>query len=149
MSSLASFRGHGPEYLARGFPWASLGRETVVHVGGSEGKYGIALAQSFPELTFLIQDLPAVVRAINTKRPLPLELKHRVSFMALETFTEQPVSADVYMFRFVFHDWPDAYVVKILRQLIPALKPGARVIIRDSNLPERNMLSELYERKIR
>lgn len=69
--------------------------------------------------------------------------------MAHETFTEQPVSADVYMFRFVFYDWSDAYVVKILRQLIPALKPGARIIISDSNLPERNTLLELYERKIR
>ena len=90
-----------------------------------------------------------MARAVNTKRPVPLEQEDRVSLMAHEIFTEQPVSAAVYIFRFVFHDLPDTYVVKILRQLIPALKPGARVIIRDSNLPERNMLSELYERKIR
>ena len=149
MTSLSSHRGHGPEYLARGFPWASLGNKTVVDVGGSEGKYSIALAQSFPELKFIIQDLPAVVGAVNTKRPVPLGLEDRVSFMAHDMFTEQPVSADVYIFRFVFHDWPDAYVVKILRQLIPALKPGARIIINDSILPEPNTLSELYERKIR
>lgn len=149
MSSFSSYRGHGPEYLARGFPWASLGNKTIVDVGGSEGKYSIALAKSFPQLKFIVQDLPAVVRAVNAKRPVPLELEDRVTFMEHDMFTEQPVSADVYMFRFVFHDWPDKYVVKILRRLIPALKPGGRIIISDSILPEPNTLSELYERKIR
>ena len=149
MSSFSSYRGHGPEYLARGFPWASLGNKTVVDVGGSEGKYSIALAKSFPQLKFIVQDLPAVVRAVNAKQPVPLELEDRVTFMEHDMFTEQPVSADVYMFRFVFHDWPDKYVVNILRQLVPALKPGARIIISDSILPEPNTLSELYERKIR
>ena len=149
MSSFSSYRGHGAEYLAHGFPWASLGNKTVVDVGGSEGKYSIALAKSFPQLKFIVQDLPAVVRAVNAKRPVPLELEDRVTFMEHDMFTEQPVSADVYMFRFVFHDWPDKYVVKILRRLVPALKPGARIIISDSILPEPNTLSELYERKIR
>ena len=149
MSSFASYTGHGPEYLARGYPWASLGNKTVVDVGGSEGKYSIALAQSFPQLKFIVQDLPAVVTAVNSKRPVPLGLEDRVTFMEHDMFTEQPVSADVYMFRFVFHDWPDKYVVRILRQLIPALKSGARIIISDSILPEPNTLSELYERKIR
>lgn len=39
--------------------------------------------------------------------------------------------------------------MKILRQLIPAFKPGARLIINDTILPEPNTLSELHERKIR
>ena len=112
-------------------------------MAGRNGKYSIALAQSFP------QDLPAVVTAVNSKRPVPLGLEDRVTLMEHDMSTEQPVSADVYMFRFVFHDWPDKYVIRILRQLIPALKPGARIIISDSILPEPNTLSELYERKIR
>lgn len=149
MSSFATYKGNGPEFLVRGFPWASLGSKTVVDVGGSEGKYSIALAQSFPDLKFIIQDLPAVIRAVDAKRPVPSELVDRVTFMAHDMFKEQSVSADIYLYRWVFHDWPDAYVVKILRQLIPALKPGARVIINDTILPEPNTLSELQERKIR
>ena len=149
MSSFATYKGHGPEYLVRGFPWALLGSTTVVDVGGSEGKYSMALAQSFPDLRIIVQDLPAVVRAVDAKRPVPLELADRVTFMAHDMFVEQPVCADIYLYRWVFHDWPDAYVVKILRQLIPALKPGARVLINDTILPEPNTLSELQERKIR
>ena len=149
MSSFASFKGHGPEYLARGFPWESLGNKTVVDVGGSEGKYSITLARMFPNLKFIIQDLPAVIKAVDAKKPVPNDLEDRVTFMAHDMFTEQSVSADVYLYRLVFHDWPDTYVVKILRQLIPALKPGARIIINDTILPEPNVLSELYERQIR
>ena len=122
---------------------------TVVDVGGSEGKYSIALARSFPNLKFIVQDLPAVVRAVGTKHLVPSELADRVTFMAHDMFKEQPVSADVYLYRWVFHDWPDAYVVKILRQLIPSFKPGARLIINDTILPEPNTLSELHERKVR
>ena len=149
MSSFASYKGNGPEFLAKGYPWASLGDKTVVDVGGSEGKYSIALANSFPNLKFIVQDLPAVVRAVGTKQLVPSELADRVTFMAHDMFKEQPVSADVYLYRWVFHDWPDAYVVKILRQLIPSFKPGARLIINDTILPEPNTLSELHERKIR
>jgi hypothetical protein len=149
MSSFATYKGHGPEYLVRGFPWALLGSTTVVDVGGSEGNYSIALAQSFPDLRIIVQDLPAVVRAVDAKRPVPSELADRVTFMAHDMFMEQPVCADIYLYRWVFHDWPDAYVVKILRQLIPALKPGAKVLINDTILPEPNTLSELQERKIR
>ena len=149
MSSFASYKGNGPEFLAKGYPWASLGDMTVVDVGGSEGKYSTALAHSFPNLKFIVQDLPAVVRAVGTKQLVPPELADRVTFMAHDMLQEQPVSADVYLYRWVFHDWPDAYVVKILRQLIPSFKPGARLIIDDTILPEPNMFSEFHERKIR
>ena len=149
MSSFATYKGNGPEYLAQGYPWASLGSKTVVDVGGSEGKYSIALAQSFPNLNFIVQDLPAVVRAVGAKKLVPPQLADRVTFMTHDMFKEQPVTADVYLYRWVFHDWPDAYVVKILRQLIPSFKHGARLIINDTILPEPNTLSEVQERKVR
>ena len=37
----------------------------------------------------------------------------------------------VYFFRWIFHNYSTQYAVKILQSLIPALKPGARVIIND------------------
>ena len=57
--------------------------------------------------------------------------------MAHDFFKEaQPVhGADVYFFRFIFHNWPDKYCLKILRSLIPALKTGAKVVIIDYVLP--------------
>jgi hypothetical protein len=47
-------------------------------------------------------------------------------------FEPQPVvGADIYMLKWIFHDWPDAESLAILRALIPALKPGARILFID------------------
>jgi hypothetical protein len=82
-----------------------------------------------------VQDLPEVVR--DRKSKLPSELSERVTFMAHDFLTEQPVkNADAYFFRWIFHNWSDEYCKKILRNLIPALKKDARVVVNDNCLPE-------------
>lgn len=58
-----------------------------------------------------------------------------ICFYASNFFTEQPIRADVYFFRSIFHNWADKYCIKILKNLVPALKPGARVIIHERILP--------------
>lgn len=35
------------------------------------------------------------------------------------------------MLKWILHDWPDAECISILRSLIPALRPGARVVFID------------------
>jgi len=37
----------------------------------------------------------------------------------------------VYFLRWIFHNYSDPYAIKILKSLIPALKPGAKIIIND------------------
>lgn len=41
------------------------------------------------------------------------------------------MQADIYMIKLILHDWPDEESVKILRGLVPALKPGSRVLFID------------------
>ena len=79
----------------------------------------------------------------------PSGLEDRISFMAHDFFTPQPITADVYFFRFIFHDWPDKYGISILQNLVPALKPGARVLINEFCLPEPGMISAYKERVLR
>lgn len=128
MSFLQSIPGLETSSAVKGFDWASLGNGLVVDVGGSHGLVSQDLARAFPNLRFVVQDLPKVVEDAKTK--LPAEFADRLTFMAHDMFTEQPIKgADVYYFRWILHDWSDKYCVKILRSLIPALKPGARVIL--------------------
>ena len=42
----------------------------------------------------------------------------------------------VYFLRWIIHNYSDPYAVKILKSLIPALKPGAKIIINDHCLRE-------------
>ena len=137
-----------PIHIVHSFPWETLGSRTVVDVGGSYGAISVALARSFPSLHFIVQDNPAVVQEGRVK--LPTDLQGRVSFMEHNFFLEQPIkSADVYLLRWILHDWSDAYAVKILRALIPALKPGARLCIFEVILPEPGTLSPYQARESR
>lgn len=56
---------------------------------------------------------------------------------------------DIYFFRWIFHNWPDRYCVKICWALIPVLKPGALILIQEFLLPEPGTISCYQERKMR
>jgi trans-aconitate methyltransferase len=136
------------EALANYFDWASLpDGSTVVDVGGAQGHVSIHLAKKFPHLRFVVQDMPEVVEGAEAK--IPQDLKERVTFIGHNMFTDQPVrDADVYLLRYVLHDWPDKYCVKILQRLVPALKKGAKVVIQDHLLPDPGTLSLLQEMQL-
>ncbi|KAF2728965.1 S-adenosyl-L-methionine-dependent methyltransferase [Polyplosphaeria fusca] len=62
----------------------------------------------------------------------------------------QPVEgADVYLMRWVLHDFSDACAIKILRTIVPALKKGSRVMIMDLIFPEPGTLPVWRERDLR
>lgn len=90
-----------------------------------------------PQATFIVQDSnPAALemgrRAVATELPAA---QSRVSFAEYDFFTPQPVHADIYIYRHILHDWSDADAVSILSSLLPALRPGARVLLSEGILP--------------
>lgn len=126
--------------------WKAAGEATVVDVsldspflcahntntfqlGGSAGHDDIVLAKAYPNLKIVVQDLPQVASVFE--KEFPADLKSRVSFLTHNLFDPQPVSADIYMLKWILHDWPDVESVAILKALVPALKPGARVVFID------------------
>lgn len=64
--------------LLENYPWAD--KTTMVDVGGSHGSVAISIAEAFPHINCLVQDLPDTV-AKGASR-LPAELQDRVKFMA-------------------------------------------------------------------
>lgn len=146
MSLFNTGDGYEPMHLLENYPWASLGKTTLVDVGGSLGSVAISIAERFPDITCIVQDRPEVVHAAKT----PPDLKDRVTFQAHDFFTEQPVKgADVYYFRWIFHDWADKYAAQILRALVPALKDGARIVISEYLVPEPGKIPKMMERDVR
>ncbi|KAL2369361.1 sterigmatocystin 8-O-methyltransferase [Blastomyces gilchristii SLH14081] len=107
--------------------WKAAGKATVVDLGGSAGHDAVVLARNFPDLKIIVQDLPKVKPVFDTE--FPSEFKPRVSFVEHDFFQPQPVQADIYIIKMILHDWPDQEAAKILRALVPALKPGARVLL--------------------
>lgn len=117
-------------HLIRGYDWAELDKTggIVVDCGGGQGAVSRALASATSKLRFIVQDLPGTVE--EGERILPEHLKDRITFKVHDFFTPQPVKgADVYFFRYIFHNWSDKYATEILQNLLPAMRKGSRVVI--------------------
>ncbi|HEY6574350.1 MAG TPA: methyltransferase [Mycobacterium sp.] len=99
----------------------------VVDVGGADGAFIAALLQHNPALTGAVLDLaqviPGVIEAAEAHG-----LQSRMTGIVGDFFQEVP-AADVYLLKFVLHDWDDESCVRILSNIRTAMKPGARLFI--------------------
>ncbi|KAJ7146171.1 S-adenosyl-L-methionine-dependent methyltransferase [Mycena epipterygia] len=134
MSMDASRRLSPPGSVLQGFDWASLpDNSLVVDVGGGIGSISLEIAQANPHLRFLVQDKEAVVPEgeEHWERELPGALAEgRVSFQAHDFFSPQPIkNADVFMLRYICHDWSDSYAIKILKHLREAAQSTTKLVI--------------------
>ncbi|PVI03042.1 S-adenosyl-L-methionine-dependent methyltransferase [Periconia macrospinosa] len=159
------------KHLVDGFGWGGLGRDAVVvDVGGSTAQASIAVAKRFPDLRFIVEDLPEVVVAgpgivAEAEEATPSregrQLSSRITFVEHDFFNPQPklhVNGDVavpsvYLLRRILHDWPTARAREILQQLAVALRDGqnpqARIVIMDTILPPVGTLGPHEEAKLR
>ena len=51
-------------------------------------------------------------------------------------FKEIPIQADAYVMRWIFHDWSDDESVALLGNLRKIVKPGTRLMVVESVIPE-------------
>ena len=104
--------------------------------------------QAFPNLKCIVQERPEVVAEFASSAPA--ELGNRFSFAEHDFFTQQSVKgADVYLLRWILHDWSDKYAIKILRALIPGLKSGSKIVLQEHILPEPGTIPLNLERHLR
>ena len=140
--------GFSPHYLVEAFPWGSDSQFTVVDVGGGLGHVSRALVDHNPIVKCVVEDSPGVI--VQGEEGLPVDLRGRITFQKHDFFQEQPVKgADVYLLRLVLHDWSDKYAKIIIKALIPALKPGAKIVINDRVIPGYREVPYLVEREAR
>lgn len=150
MAAAMAFMHAGPgnniRHVLENCDWGTAAEGVLVDVGGGTGGVAIEISRYFPEIKCIVQDFPEVIHGAE----VPEDLKGRVQFMAHDFFEEQPVKgADVYFLRWTLHNWSDKYAVKILRNLIPALREGSRVLVSELCLPSPCVLSPFEERSAR
>ncbi|KFA74602.1 hypothetical protein S40288_05826 [Stachybotrys chartarum IBT 40288] len=148
MKAYAESPGYDMAYVLDHYDWASLGADVkVVDMGGSQGHNAIALATRFPNLDVTVQDMPQVI--VGADAGVPAELRKRVHFMPHDFFAAQPVEANVYYCRWIFHNWSDKYATAMLKALVPALKAGSRILINEICMPEPGEIAHWREKDIR
>ena len=140
-----TMHGFEPSQVVKAYDWNSLGEAVVVDIGGSSGAVALDIVKAFPSIRAVVQDLPEVIS--NAQITGKTTMSDRLTFEAQDFFSEQAhKGADVYLFRMVLHDWSDKYCVRILRNLIPALKQGTKILINDFCLPDPGTVSKYQER---
>ena len=153
MRNVTTSEGVDVKHLVNNYPWPDLGAGLVVDVGGSTGNAAIALARSFPDLRFIVQDLPDNANAGRkaAEASLPQDILSRITFQGHDFTRPQPVSgAAVYLLRMILHDWPDHVAITILSQLVPVLADGkAKLLIMDTALPAPGEVPQSVERIVR
>ncbi|KAL9576162.1 MAG: hypothetical protein Q9212_007331, partial [Teloschistes hypoglaucus] len=126
-------------HIAAAFDWSSLDRPgaRIVDVGGGHGGVSTYIARKTERVNFLVQDLPHVIEVAQKAQVAANEkgedgdLKGMIvfethDFLTPQTLEEKP---DAFLLRWILHDWPEDYCIRILRNLVPALKPGVKILI--------------------
>lgn len=150
MSLMQRMPGWQPAAALDVFDWGGLrAGATVVDVGGGDGSFAVALAERFPALKHVVvQDVAGVVEQARAAVPEPL--RGVITPVVADFFEPQTVKgAAVYFLRKILHDWPDEFAIRILQQLVPALEPGARILINDHCVPPPGILSPNQEWRVR
>ncbi|CAP67824.1 uncharacterized protein PODANS_1_17050 [Podospora anserina S mat+] len=122
---------------------------TLVDVGGSHGFMCVALAERWKNMKFVVQDLQKTVDSAPKPISSDAQVAERITLLPHDFFTEQVTKeADVYFFRWILHNYSTPYALQILRNLVPALKPGARIIINDHCLFEGSGQEDPWDEKV-
>jgi O-methyltransferase domain len=109
------------------------GIATLVDVGGADGALLAAILASHAGMTGILLDLPHV--ADNAAKALARRgVSDRVTCVGGDFFESVPAS-DGYLLSFVLHDWDDASVTRILRNIATAGGPGAQVVVIEGVIP--------------
>ncbi|OPB46033.1 hypothetical protein A0O28_0061530 [Trichoderma guizhouense] len=128
----------------------------IVDMGGGWGDVCISIAKALLEASkplpqFVVADLDTMAD-IGEKQLRKSKLDDRIkSSITFERYDfiqgkNREDNADIYMFRFVMHDWSDSYVITILNKIVPNMKDDARILIMDYILPEPNVFPLVVER---
>ena len=125
------------------YPWEQVANKTILDIGGGSGAFIASLLRKFQTMCGGVFDLTDV---INHIRPFFLEggqfqdLKDRVPAQNLISgdFLESVPSFEIYIMKWVLHDWKDAESAIILKNIRRAMVIGeqSRLIVLESILSD-------------
>lgn len=144
-SGAVSLGGGAQAIFSKGYDWASLGEGPIVDLGGGNGHISLAIAKEHPNLRIIVQDLPQNEKAF--KEVIPEELKGRISYQPQDFFKPQAkdTGAKLIFMKSICHDWPDVDAARILKNLVPEVEKGTKVLIIDRVLPPPGRKANYHE----
>ena len=112
--------------VAKAYDWG--GFAVVADIGGGIGSQLEAILETNPGTSGVLFDLPDVVAEAPDHS--------RIERAGGDFFEAIPVEADVYVLRWVLHDWSDEECLRVLANVRKAMGPDARLMIVESIVPK-------------
>lgn len=108
--------------------------KTLVDIGGGNGAMMFAVLDATPGSSGIVFDEPYVAEVTATR--IPEHLKSRCSAQGGSFFDTLPAGADLYMTKWVIHDWNDKEAVDLLKVCYQAMPEGGKLLIIDAVIPD-------------
>ena len=114
------------------------GHHTVVDVAGGNGALLLSILEANPSLQGIVFDLPRVVEK-TTAAIVANGLQERCRVIPGSFFEAVPPDGDLYIMKYILHDWHDEDALLILSNCSRAMKKGAKILVIDAVIPEGNI----------
>lgn len=125
MEAMAGMSGAVIEGIIEAYDFSPF--ETIVDIGGGNGALLFSVLGAAVKSKGIVFDEPYVIK--QTENHIPVTLKDRCSVSGGSFFKVIPAGADLYLTKWVLHDWNDDEVLLILKNCFKAMTAGSKLII--------------------
>jgi hypothetical protein len=120
--------------IVEAYDFSEFGDGTLADIAGGHGYMLAQILKANPKLSGILFDVQSVIEGAGEL--LEREgVAARVEKVAGDFFESVP-SADAYVMKHIIHDWDDERAVAILSNIRKAMRPGAKVLVVESVVPE-------------
>ena len=110
------------------------GVRKLADIGGGQGLLLRTILKSHPKMTGLLFDRPDAVEGVEAQLGKD-SLAERCEVVAGDFFQAVPAGADVYLLKYVIHDWDDERSLAILKNCRRAMTNDARLVLVETTVP--------------
>ncbi|MGH3643985.1 MAG: methyltransferase [Mycobacterium sp.] len=115
----------------------------AVDVGGADGAFVASLLATHEQMHGVVLDLPQVMAGVVSESRRR-GLTDRMTGMQGDFFEEVP-PADIYLLKFILHDWDDESCKRILSNIRAAMRPESRLFIVEMTADEGSLEAAMMD----
>jgi hypothetical protein len=124
--SVRTFGDSSMASVAGAFDWTQF--PVIADIGGGTGKQLMTILDKAPNSRGILFDQSHLSKEVMSH--------DRMEFVPGNFFQKVPSGADLYILRWIIHDWPWPQKKQILKCMREAMKRGARVILVEALIPD-------------
>jgi hypothetical protein len=136
--AMTSFSEHHSFAIAAAYDFSNARR--LCDIAGGHGHLLGTILESNSALAGLLFDAPAVIEQARSS-PVKEVLRTRCEFVSGDFFESVPIGCDLYLMKWILHDWNDPEALRILSNVRRAIPENGRLLIADAVIAQDNLYS--------